>query len=729
MSGKKKPARKANGHHAIPPPHLETEAYTVQDPGENDKLLGYGEVFPTELHRDEKFNPVEGGGFKDGASKKNSNCTPALATSSAFCCCYTIFIALLLGLLIFYFAHFSLYNTVTKSMMIIQPMLVVVLFIVFSMLICCCGVVPLALESKQAYTPLAACTCCCCCVLFILFILGIIGASTSFPFAARAGNEVCRDFTAAPPKACGGTVTYTTPAPSVKSAPAPASATAPSPAAASALAAASSSTKVANCADYACPSTMTLAPGVPSKRQCDAVKGCTASQCCVAKAASSAPAASTATASSSKSTPALPFGSADDGLAARRRLLGSETTIPVTPLDDIDLDDVGADDALPVTPRRLADPGHKGATSWLDMIRTGGANMCKVHNNPSGKTKQKFQDKGHKSAVVYLASIDTTAECTDTTNMCKANKEWSATESCTCSGETALVGGKNVGGYCEYWAFDDKDPWCFVASTVKNCGTSTLYMAKQKSSGPCGSLVVPRSKALTEASHFYLIALVIGLVLAIMTCCMGIAAIMLGRSKKKGSYRDHPDHEYFWSDLDPKHRANWQTLGWTRESWDGNLADAKMPRSETTSWGRLSTEERRAASELGFTESSWDRMQPRDVEMAKQDPAAYQATLFIEDKFQMSQEKASRNLTEHTPTIKRLEIYALYHQATQGDVTGHRPDYAHHVEQQKYDAWSAKKGWSRERAMTEYIKAVDQLPPAAGSVQNPNWEPVQPPGM
>lgn len=57
----------------------------------------------------------------------------------------------------------------------------------------------------------------------------------------------------------------------------------------------------------------------------------------------------------------------------------------------------------------------------------------------------------------------------------------------------------------------------------------------------------------------------------------------------------------------------------------------------------------------------------------------------------------------------RLKMYALYRQATDGDVTGKRPGMLKVVERAKYDAWSKAQGMPRDKAMAAYIEQVDAI--------------------
>mmetsp|Transcript_109904 Transcript_109904/g.154095 ORF Transcript_109904/g.154095 Transcript_109904/m.154095 type:complete len:97 (+) Transcript_109904:37-327(+) len=63
---------------------------------------------------------------------------------------------------------------------------------------------------------------------------------------------------------------------------------------------------------------------------------------------------------------------------------------------------------------------------------------------------------------------------------------------------------------------------------------------------------------------------------------------------------------------------------------------------------------------------------------------------------------------------EKLETYALYKQATVGDVQGSQPWAVQLEARAKWDAWNANKGMSKEDAMKAYIAKV-----AAG---DPDWE-------
>jgi diazepam-binding inhibitor (GABA receptor modulating acyl-CoA-binding protein) len=60
------------------------------------------------------------------------------------------------------------------------------------------------------------------------------------------------------------------------------------------------------------------------------------------------------------------------------------------------------------------------------------------------------------------------------------------------------------------------------------------------------------------------------------------------------------------------------------------------------------------------------------------------------------------------PNDVLLKLYALYKQATVGDVTGPRPGGFDFVARAKYDAWSGLAGTSTDQAMEDYIALVDE---------------------
>ncbi len=70
---------------------------------------------------------------------------------------------------------------------------------------------------------------------------------------------------------------------------------------------------------------------------------------------------------------------------------------------------------------------------------------------------------------------------------------------------------------------------------------------------------------------------------------------------------------------------------------------------------------------------------------------------------------ASKSLPEKPDNMTLLQIYALYKQATAGDVEGKRPGFTDMVGRAKYDAWAGAKGKSSDEAMQEYVDLIESL--------------------
>lgn len=80
----------------------------------------------------------------------------------------------------------------------------------------------------------------------------------------------------------------------------------------------------------------------------------------------------------------------------------------------------------------------------------------------------------------------------------------------------------------------------------------------------------------------------------------------------------------------------------------------------------------------------------------------------LASRFQQATEEATR-LSKRPDNDTMLQLYALYKQATQGDVSGSRPGFTNLVGRAKYDAWAKLKGTARESAMQSYIDLVARL--------------------
>lgn len=69
----------------------------------------------------------------------------------------------------------------------------------------------------------------------------------------------------------------------------------------------------------------------------------------------------------------------------------------------------------------------------------------------------------------------------------------------------------------------------------------------------------------------------------------------------------------------------------------------------------------------------------------------------------------SKKLSERPDNSTLLKIYALYKQASDGDVEGKRPGFTDLVGRAKYDAWAEQKGKSANEAMQEYVDLIESL--------------------
>ncbi len=70
---------------------------------------------------------------------------------------------------------------------------------------------------------------------------------------------------------------------------------------------------------------------------------------------------------------------------------------------------------------------------------------------------------------------------------------------------------------------------------------------------------------------------------------------------------------------------------------------------------------------------------------------------------------AAKRLPKRPDNNTMLQLYALYKQASEGDVSGSKPGMFDMVGQAKYNAWHAIKGTSQENAMQQYIELVQKL--------------------
>lgn len=70
---------------------------------------------------------------------------------------------------------------------------------------------------------------------------------------------------------------------------------------------------------------------------------------------------------------------------------------------------------------------------------------------------------------------------------------------------------------------------------------------------------------------------------------------------------------------------------------------------------------------------------------------------------------AAKGLTKRPDNATLLAIYANFKQATEGDVSGERPEMFDRVACAKFDAWEAIEGTSKEDAMARYVAIIEKL--------------------
>ncbi|MBB3256531.1 acyl-CoA-binding protein [Paraburkholderia bannensis] len=86
----------------------------------------------------------------------------------------------------------------------------------------------------------------------------------------------------------------------------------------------------------------------------------------------------------------------------------------------------------------------------------------------------------------------------------------------------------------------------------------------------------------------------------------------------------------------------------------------------------------------------------------------------VNAQFVQAQEDVQQ-LTERPGNLTLLRLYALFKQATEGDVHGDKPGFTDIVGKYKYDAWAALKGTAEDTAKTQYVELVESLKSGAAS--------------
>lgn len=80
----------------------------------------------------------------------------------------------------------------------------------------------------------------------------------------------------------------------------------------------------------------------------------------------------------------------------------------------------------------------------------------------------------------------------------------------------------------------------------------------------------------------------------------------------------------------------------------------------------------------------------------------------LDDDFKDAQERVTK-LSSRPGNDDLLELYALFKQATVGDVSGKRPGMLDMKGRAKYDAWAGKKGTGADAAKEKYVALVKRL--------------------
>ncbi|PKL77875.1 MAG: acyl-CoA-binding protein [Candidatus Melainabacteria bacterium HGW-Melainabacteria-1] len=85
----------------------------------------------------------------------------------------------------------------------------------------------------------------------------------------------------------------------------------------------------------------------------------------------------------------------------------------------------------------------------------------------------------------------------------------------------------------------------------------------------------------------------------------------------------------------------------------------------------------------------------------------------LDQAFETAQQQV-KTLPSRPDNNTLLELYALYKQASAGNVKGSRPGFFDLKGQAKYDAWAKRKGQDSETCKQAYVDLVQQLLNRAG---------------
>ena len=82
--------------------------------------------------------------------------------------------------------------------------------------------------------------------------------------------------------------------------------------------------------------------------------------------------------------------------------------------------------------------------------------------------------------------------------------------------------------------------------------------------------------------------------------------------------------------------------------------------------------------------------------------------MILDDNFNSATDKVTK-LPKRPQNDILLQLYALYKQGHEGDITGDRPGFADFEGRAKFDAWNKIKGKSNDEAKQDYISLVEKL--------------------
>ena len=83
------------------------------------------------------------------------------------------------------------------------------------------------------------------------------------------------------------------------------------------------------------------------------------------------------------------------------------------------------------------------------------------------------------------------------------------------------------------------------------------------------------------------------------------------------------------------------------------------------------------------------------------------------DQFKDAKARVER-LPSRPSNDRLLDLYGLFKQATEGDVSGSRPGMLDLKGRAKFDAWAKRKGVPKDDAMKQYVALVDALEAGKG---------------